>query len=297
MFKFFLEKHQANIWKAWYNVIQDIKLKKAKTVEFHQRQKRILRVQSIHRWHSQFSRTRRCRAKTSNLERQFRFKYYMATFYAWKTHYTQRKRFVQRLSNMALMISGRLTDDSFKAVKSFSVSKGLVLANRRNKGTEDIISLLQQSYLKRLGAEFQKYKNQCGMYSEKTKRLKMLFGKFMSLRMRNIFEWWCTNHRMASLSEEMHKTGPVRAEHWLAMRKIENLKAFMRKEHYSEQEIDKFYKDVCERNDSIMKKYLTRALMFQNDKMKHMPEIMHRWKMYTALRKMLRHHFRFCNNA
>ena len=80
VFKFFLEKHQANIWKAWYNVIQDIKLKKAKTVEFHHRQQTILKVQTINRWQAQFSKTRKCRAKTSNLERQFRFKYYMATF-------------------------------------------------------------------------------------------------------------------------------------------------------------------------------------------------------------------------
>ena len=72
------------------------------------------------------------------------------------------------------------------------------------------------------------------MYDEKTKRLKMLFGKFISLRKRNIFEWWCRINRMSALAEDMHKTGPVRAEHWLAERKIENLKAFMRKEHYSE---------------------------------------------------------------
>ena len=37
-----------------------------------------------------------------------------------------------------------------------------------------------------------------------------------------------------------------------------------------------------------MKKYLTRALAYQNDKIKHMPEILHRWKMYTALRKTLK---------
>ena len=46
-----------------------------------------------------------------------------------------------------------------------------------------------------------------------------------------------------------------------------------------------------------MKKYLTRALAYQNDKIKHMPEILHRWKMYTALRKTLKYQFRFCNNS
>jgi len=43
----------------------------------------------------------------------------------------------------------------------------------------------------------------------------------------------------------MHTTGPVRVQAWLAEREIENIKDFMRSEHYTELEINKFTNDVC----------------------------------------------------
>lgn len=44
--------------------------------------------------------------------------------------------------------------DSFKVVKTFAVSKGLVLGNNKIDASRDIMRLVKLSYLKRLGAEF-----------------------------------------------------------------------------------------------------------------------------------------------
>lgn len=48
----------------------------------------------------------------------------------------------------------KISNDSFKALKSFSTSKKLVMQNKRNKGTQDILQLARNRYLKIVGAEF-----------------------------------------------------------------------------------------------------------------------------------------------
>lgn len=80
----------------------------------------------------------------------------------------------------------------------------------------------------------------------------------MSKRLRDAFNWWKRKHEMCELAKECHETGPVRAEHWLAEKEIENMKQFMRDEHYTELEINKFYNDVCDENERLMRKYIIR---------------------------------------
>jgi hypothetical protein len=63
---------------------------------------------------------------------------------------------------------------------------------------------------------------------------------------------------LKELAKDLHETGPVRAEHWRAEKEIDNLKDFMKSEHYTEDEIDKIYDDVCDKNEFLMKKYMIR---------------------------------------
>lgn len=56
--------------------------------------------------------------------------------------------------------------------------------------------------------------------------------------MRDAFEWWRKRDDLQYLSVDLHETGPVRAEYWEAMKEIDNLREFMRKERYSEDEIE-----------------------------------------------------------
>jgi hypothetical protein len=60
------------------------------------------------------------------------------------------------------------------------------------------------------------------------------------------------------LAKDLYETGPVRAQYCTANKEIDNLKEFMRKEHYTENQIEKFYDDVCDTNDFLMKKYIIR---------------------------------------
>lgn len=48
------------------------------------------------------------------------------------------------------MMRGKAINESFSTVRTFAMTKGLVYKNRRNKGTEDLVNLVKQSYLKKL---------------------------------------------------------------------------------------------------------------------------------------------------
>ena len=102
------------------------------------------------------------------------------------------------------------------------------------------------------------YKSQCQGGDEKGSQIRAFYGKFGALKLRDAFNWWKKKHQLEELKEDLHQTGPVRAEHWLSEKKIENLKDFMRDQHYTDLEINKFYNDVCGHNERIMKKHLIR---------------------------------------
>lgn len=52
-----------NLWRAWNNVIKNIKLTKAKTAEFKKRALIINRKDCIKLWKARVERTKQCRAK------------------------------------------------------------------------------------------------------------------------------------------------------------------------------------------------------------------------------------------
>ena len=66
----------------------------------------------------------------------------------------QDKKFLVSLSNLEKMMRDKIMTDSFRTVKTYSVSKKLVHQNRRAKGTEDLVNLVKNSYLKNLSIEF-----------------------------------------------------------------------------------------------------------------------------------------------
>jgi hypothetical protein len=85
----------------------------------------------------------------------------------------QDKKFLVSLSNLEKMMRDKISTDSFRTIRTYSVSKGLVHANNRKKGTEDLVNMVRSQYLKNLNMEFQKYKSKCQGGNEKSDRLKV----------------------------------------------------------------------------------------------------------------------------
>lgn len=88
----------------------------------------------------------------------------------------------------------------------------------------------------------------------------------------------------------------MRAEHWLAEREIENLKDFMRDQHYTELEINKFFNDVDQTNHNRMLKHMIRMKYKLDPNKRLLPIVMDRWKGFVAIRKNVKHQFRFVAN-
>lgn len=54
------------------------------------------------------------------------------------------KHLTSGLGNLEKMMRDKISADSFKTVRSFAVSKGLVYVNRKVKGAEDLYNLVKQ---------------------------------------------------------------------------------------------------------------------------------------------------------
>jgi hypothetical protein len=144
--------------------------------------------------------TKGARHKEGTLVRKFQLKYHRAAFFGWKTAYLRTRRLAIALSNYERKTRQRHYEASVKCLRGFARSKGAVFEARKSKGTEDILSLVTQAYLKRLGAEFQRYKAACGGGGQKQSHLKSVFGKIQSQRARDAFLWWRRIHEKAELS-------------------------------------------------------------------------------------------------
>lgn len=70
----------------------------------------------------------------------------------------------------------------------------------------------------------------------------------------------------------------------------------MKSEHYTEDEIEKFFAAVNDKNEHLMNKYITRMKIAQDPVNKTLPIIWNRWKQFVAMRKLVKYQFNFCHN-
>ena len=94
----------------------------------------------------------------------------------------------------------------------------------------------------------------------------------------------------------MHDSGPVRVEWWKAMREITNLKQFMEKERYTEDEIDGLYDHVHTKNESLLKRHAARWKMATSKEYRLLPMVWQRWRYYCGNVKLLKFMCRKCVN-
>ena len=124
----------------------------------------------------------------------------------------------------------------------------------------------------------------------------MAYGKAISKRMRDAFEWWRKRHELAELEAEMHESGPVRVQWWEQKREISNLKKFMEKERYTEDEIDGLYDHVHETNETLLKKHTARWKCATSKDKRMLPIVWQRWRYYCGNVKLLKFMCRNCYN-
>ena len=81
------------------------------------------------------------------------------------------------------------------------------------------------------------------------------------------------------------------------MREIENMKDFLRKEKYTEDEVDNIYDGVCARTEGLMRKYILRLKITQQPQKRLLPIVWQRWREFVAIRKLLKYQLNRCQNA
>ena len=72
-----------------------------------------------------------------------------------------------------------------------------------------------------------------------------------------------------------------------AEREVDNLQDFMRKEHMSDETIERTMEKVDWRTNGVMRKNIIRWRC-RYDERKHLPYIIDRWRQYVQMRKLVR---------
>ena len=73
----------------------------------------------------------------------FQLKYRKSSFMALVKNYKNMKKLTSGLGNLEKMMRDKIYGNSFKTVRSYAVSKGLVFANRKTKAAEDLYNMVR----------------------------------------------------------------------------------------------------------------------------------------------------------
>ena len=93
----------------------------------------------------------------------------------------------------------------------------------------------------------------------------------------------------------MNETGPITEDLFEANRMIENLKSFMKKEGYTQDEINKIMNKIKNNNNYLLNKVIVRMQLPPEKKV--LITCIEHWKMWLKFRKLMRDKLRFANNS
>ena len=199
------------------------------------------------------------------------------------------------LGNLERLFRTKQYMASFKTIKSFSVSKKLKNEESRQQGIHDFRSLLLQYHEKTLRNYFGRYRAIVKSKSSRSNNVKKIMLKIDNVNLREGFEAWRKYTMDQNLIQEVNETGPVTEEVFEANRTITNLKAFMRKENYTEEEIAKKVESVNDQNHYLMNKLVKRLKLSKDEKF--MCRCFEHWRMWIGVKRIFKYHLRKCNNS
>jgi len=153
------------------------------------------------------------------------------------------------ISNLEKLFRDKSYMETFKTVKTYSISKKLVQSTQKSKAKENITSLLTQAYIRRLRVYFGRYSKIAKAKKNNGHLVKKIMLNVACHNSRWAFEHWRKQNVLEMLAEEQNTTGPITEEVFEANRSIINLKSFMRDQHYSEEEIVAKCKEVFQKGD------------------------------------------------
>ena len=96
--------------------------------------------------------------------------------------------------------------------------------------------------------------------------------------------------------DELNQTGPVTEEVFEADRTISNLKAFMRKERFTEEEIEAKFTECKEKNDYQMNKVITVLKITPRANREALMKCWQHWRMWIKVKRLMKYHLRKCNH-
>ena len=107
------------------------------------------------------------------------------------------------------------------------------------------------------------------------------------------FDAWATRVTLMIDKQDLNEVGPVTEQVFEANRTIRNLKDFMASENFEPEEIDSFYKNVCDTNDHQMHKIVKRLKISREDRM--MCRCFDHLAFLVKIKKLMGYHLRICN--
>lgn len=196
---FFIEKNQANIFRAWRNVIKHFKLVKSKTKEFRTRRNKLQRIWALKLWSMRTEKTKSSRHANEFLIKKFQNMYLKAAFKELKLHYNRTRSLTASLHHFETAMRTKIYGDAFKALQAFSQRKNATKINRNTTGALQTKRILNNIYRRVLSKWFNRYKDNCSSGSESNATFKAIYGKYGNRRLRDAFYWWKKKNSLCEL--------------------------------------------------------------------------------------------------
>lgn len=204
-----------------------------------------------------------------------------------------KKRLTNTFFNLAKLMRDKALIEGFKTLQDFDASYLAVKHASRLRATHDAESILRQLHVKRVRRAFKTYHFAVCQKRQSQMAVTQTMKKVDNHNLRDAFRRWAMINRKDSLVVELNETGPITEHVFEARRTTCNLKAFMKSENFTDEEIKVFFQKCKQTNRQQMAKVVKRLKIPVQDRV--VCRCFDHWAMWLKVRKLMRHYLRFCN--
>ena len=230
------------------NIKDFLKLKRIKEREIQELLMAARFKRAVQKWKLRIETTKRIRNNFKVMRANKAFRVKRRVVEALRVRHEIRYDVVNTISNLEKMMRDKAYIESFRILRSFATSKALVSGKSKNKATVDVGSILTQLHEKRLRKYFGRFRKKAKEKSVRQTHVMKILKKIDNVNLRDGFRKWSVFTDKVLFAEELNQTGPITEQVFEANRTIHNLKSFMRKENYTEEEIAKTFQGAKEQN-------------------------------------------------
>ena len=292
------DKNKKAIWfQSWKKVAKWMKHKRVSEQALQEAMDSYAAKRLIMKWRSRTEATIKARGAMEKMEYRKQLIYKRAIYQAFMLKHHREKALILSLSNMAFKFDNRMKEAGFQAIQNYVLSKNDLFAKKKKVASSTLSSIMLKFFRRKLLSYFSRYRNQVQKDRIIDSKRRAIFNHWIVRDLKNAFNKWKNQAKCATTVMDVNLEGPIVEDVLNAQMDVGNMKNFMKKEGFTDRQIDEIANKGQDKGDSILKKAIGRWKVHSKDQDGYLQtKMFDRWRQYVHMRKIVKYWLNFIEN-